>query len=104
MRYTPARAPRRAWFLAERYLKMLETPDLSGEDRAYLREKLQQARDLMRALELRQSTIVRIAEVIARTQRDFLEEGVEALHPLTMRQVGEELELHETTDQPGGGQ
>lgn len=84
-------------FLAERYLKMLETPDLSGEDRAYLREKLQQARDLMRALELRQSTIVRIAEVIARTQRDFLEEGVEALHPLTMRQVGEELELHETT-------
>ena len=84
-------------FLAERYLKMLETPDLCGVDRAYLREKLQQARDLMRALELRQSTIVRIAEVIARTQRDFLAEGVEALHPLTMRQVGEELELHETT-------
>lgn len=84
-------------FLAERYLKMLETPDLPGEDRAYLREKLQQARELMRALELRQSTIVRIAEVIARTQRDFLSEGVEALHPLTMRQVGGELSLHETT-------
>ncbi|MBS1369315.1 MAG: RNA polymerase factor sigma-54 [Lentisphaeria bacterium] len=84
-------------FLAERYLKLLETPDLPPEDRSYLREKLQQARDLMRALELRKSTIVRIAGVIARTQRDFLEQGVEALHPLTMRQVGEELELHETT-------
>ena len=84
-------------FLAERYLKLLETPDLSPADRAYLREKLQQARDLMRALDLRQSTIVRIANVIARTQRDFLEHGVEALHPLTMRQVGEELDLHETT-------
>ena len=84
-------------FLAERYVKLLETPDLPSEDRAYLREKLQQARELMRALELRRSTIVRIAEVIARTQRDFLEQGVEALHPLTMRQVGEELELHETT-------
>lgn len=84
-------------FLAERYVKLLETPDLPSEDRAYLREKLQQARELMQALELRRSTIVRIAEVIARTQRDFLEQGVEALHPLTMRQVGEELELHETT-------
>lgn len=84
-------------FLAERYLKMLETPDLSSEDRSYLREKLQQARELMRALDLRQTTIVRIAQVIADTQRDFLEQGVEALKPLTMRQVGDELELHETT-------
>lgn len=84
-------------FLAERYLKMLETPELSSEDRAYLREKLQQARELMRALDLRQTTIVRIAQVIADTQRDFIEQGVEALKPLTMRQVGEELELHETT-------
>ncbi len=84
-------------FLAERYMKLLETPDLSHEDRAYLREKLQQARDLLKALDLRQSTILRIAKVIAETQRDFLECGVEALRPLTMRQVGEELELHETT-------
>ncbi len=84
-------------FLAERYLKMLDEPDLSAEDRTYLREKLQQARELIRALDLRQSTIIRITQVIADTQQDFLEEGVEALRPLTMRQVGEELELHETT-------
>lgn len=84
-------------FLAERYLKMLETPELSSEDRAYLREKLQQARELMRALDLRQTTIIRIAQVIANTQREFLKQGVEALKPLTMRQIGEELELHETT-------
>lgn len=84
-------------FLAERYLKMLEDPELSAEDRAYLREKAAQARELMRALELRRATIERIAEVIARTQRDFLDHGVEELHPLTMRQVGEALDLHETT-------
>ena len=84
-------------FLAERYLKMLENPDLTPEERSYLRDKLQQARDLIRALELRQSTILRIAGVLARTQRDFFDCGVEALHPLTMRQVGEELDLHETT-------
>ncbi len=84
-------------FLAERYLKMLEDPALSQEERSYLREKIQQARELMRALELRQSTILRIAEVLAATQRDFLDLGVDALHPLTMRQVGDELELHETT-------
>ncbi len=84
-------------FLAERYLRLLETPDLSSEDRAYLREKLQQAREFLHALDLRQSTIVRIAEVIIRTQRDFLDFGVEQLKPLTMKQAGELLDLHETT-------
>ncbi len=84
-------------FLAERYLKMLEDPALSATDRAYLREKVTQARELMRALELRRSTIERIAGVIVKTQRDFLDRGVEELHPLTMRQVGETLGLHETT-------
>ncbi len=93
----PRRGTMPRLFLAERYLKMLENPDLTSEERSYLREKLQQAREFMHALELRQSTILRIAEVLARTQRDFLDHGVEALHPLTMRQVGEELELHETT-------
>ena len=84
-------------FLAERYLRLLETPDLSPEDRTYLREKLQQAREFLHALDLRQSTIVRIAEVIIRTQRDFLDFGVEQLKPLTMKQAGEMLDLHETT-------
>lgn len=93
----PRRGTMPRLFLAERYLKMLENPDLTPEERSYLREKLQQAREFMHALDLRQSTILRIAEVLARTQRDFLDHGVEALHPLTMRQVGEELELHETT-------
>lgn len=93
----PRRGTMPRLFLAERYLKMLENPDLTSEERSYLREKLQQAREFMHALELRQSTILRIAEVLARTQRDFLDHGVEALHPLTMRQVGEELQLHETT-------
>ena len=94
-------APRRngmpRLFLAERYLKLLETPDLPAADKAYLRDKLQQARELMRALDLRQSTIVRIAGVIVATQRDFLDNGVAALKPLTMKQAGEMLELHETT-------
>ncbi len=84
-------------YLAERYLKLLETPSLPAEDRSYLRDKMQQAREVMRALELRQSTILRIAEVIARTQREFLDRGVEGLKPLTMKQVGDQLELHETT-------
>ncbi len=84
-------------YLAERYLKLLETPDLPPEDRAYLKEKLQQARELIRALEQRESTILRIAQVIIETQRDFLDAGVEALKPLTMKQAGERLELHETT-------
>ncbi len=84
-------------FLADRYVKMLETPDLTPEVRSYLRDKLQQAKELMRALDLRQSTIIRLAQVIASTQQEFLEHGVKSLKPLTMKQAGEMLELHETT-------
>lgn len=84
-------------FIAEKYLKLLESPDLAAADKAYLQEKLQQARELIHALDLRQSTITRIADMIIKTQRDFLDRGKSALKPLTMKQAGEMLNLHETT-------
>ncbi len=83
--------------LSEQYLEMFEHNSANSEERAYLREKIAAARELLRALDQRQNTLRRIAAVIARTQRDFFAEGVEALRPLTMRQVADELGLHETT-------
>lgn len=84
-------------FLAERYLKMLEKPSLSPEDRAYLQEKIKQAQELLRAIELRESTIVRLGKMLITHQADFLEQGAVALHPMTMKQAGEILGVHETT-------
>ena len=83
--------------IPERYWKMLEDPSLSAADRAYIRDKIAAARELMRALEMRETTIRRIAAVIADEQRDFFDKGVAFLRPMTMRHVAEKLDLHETT-------
>jgi len=79
------------------YLKMLEDPRTPDEAKSYIRTKLSNGKTLIKSLELRQSTIRRIAEVIVSTQHDFLENGVEHLKPLTMQQVADKLDLHETT-------
>ena len=83
--------------ISERYAKLLADPTLSEEDRLYLKEKLDSAREILRGLDQRKSTILRLGEVIAETQKDFFERGAEFLHSLTMRQAAEKLSLHETT-------
>jgi RNA polymerase sigma-54 factor len=83
--------------IAPRYLAMLEDPDVSADDKRYLRDKIASSRLLMRAIGQRQSTIERIAEALIEFQRDFLECGTEHMRPLVMGQVAERLGLHETT-------
>ena len=79
------------------YRELLDTADLAAADRSYLREKLQRAREFIQALEQRRSTILRLAEVIASEQGPFMEHGVEALRPMTMKQAAARLGVHETT-------
>ncbi|MBN2451314.1 MAG: RNA polymerase factor sigma-54 [Lentisphaeria bacterium] len=83
--------------LSPAYLAMLEDPEVSAEDKRYLREKLQAGRMLMRAIDQRQSTIERIGEALVEFQRDFLEYGGEHLRPLVMSQVADRIGVHETT-------
>jgi RNA polymerase sigma-54 factor len=66
-------------------------------DASYLRGQLQEARWLIRSLETRADTILRVAESIVRQQSAFLEHGPEAMRPLVLREVAEELDLHEST-------
>ncbi len=84
-------------YLADRYLKMLENPSLPASDRAYLQEKIRQAREFLHAVELRETTIVRLGKMLVEHQRGFLENGPAALRPMTMKQAGEYLGVHETT-------
>ena len=79
------------------YLKMLEDPATPPETAKYLQEKLASAEILIKSLELRQSTIRRITDVIARRQADFFRYGPEFLQPMTMQETARELDLHETT-------
>ena len=79
------------------YLKLLEDPKVPDETKSYIKSKLSSGKMLIKSLEQRQSTIRRIAEVLVSTQYDFLDKGVEYLKPLTMQQVADKLDLHETT-------
>ncbi len=84
-------------YVSERYTKMLEEPGISRDDKNYLKDKINSANELLKSLAMRENTIYRLTEVIIKTQPEFLREGPEKLHPLTMRQAGEMLELHEST-------
>ncbi len=79
------------------YRKMIEDPATSEEIRDYIKEKLLRAKQFIKCLSQRRSTIYMIAEVIVDTQHDFLEKGVEHLRPLTMQQVADKIGMHETT-------
>lgn len=63
----------------------------------YMRQKLTAAQQLIRNVERRRLTLLRIAEILVREQLGFLENGLPALAPLTMRQVADQAELHEST-------
>jgi RNA polymerase sigma-54 factor len=67
------------------------------ENDNYLRAQLQEARWLIKSLETRADTLLRVARAIVRQQSGFLEHGAQAMRPLTLREVAEELGLHEST-------
>jgi RNA polymerase sigma-54 factor len=81
------------------YRRMLQARDgsLDGESRNYLREKVRAAQWLLKSLDQRKRTIVRVAESIVRKQRDFLDYGVAHLRPLVLRDVAEDIGMHEST-------
>ena len=83
--------------ISQTYLNLLKDPNTNAETKNYIKEKLLAARMLIKSLSQRQSTIRRIAQIILDSQYDFLEQGIEHLKPLTMRQVADKLGLHETT-------
>ncbi|MCE5232717.1 MAG: RNA polymerase factor sigma-54 [Mizugakiibacter sp.] len=67
------------------------------EDAAYLRGQLQEARWLLKSLKARADTLLKVAEAIVRAQSAFLEYGPEAMKPLVLREVAEQVGMHEST-------
>ncbi len=62
-----------------------------------LRSQLQEARWLIKSLEIRNETLIRVAQCIVRRQESFLEEGEMAMKPMILKDVAEELGMHEST-------
>ncbi len=65
--------------------------------RRYVKERMQSASWLIKSIQQRQRTIRRVAESIVRFERDFFERGIDALKPLILRDIADELEMHEST-------
>ncbi len=67
------------------------------EDRKYIQEKLRSALWLIRSIDQRQRTIYKVAKSIVKFQKDFLDHGVKYLKPLVLRDVAEDIQMHEST-------
>jgi RNA polymerase sigma-54 factor len=67
------------------------------EDASYLRGQLQEARWLIKSLKTRAETMLKVATSIVRAQEAFLEFGAEAMRPLVLNDVAEEIGMHEST-------
>ncbi len=80
------------------YLEALRNPEkLTDAARAYIQKHLDGALWFIRSIHQRQKTLYRVAESIVRFQSDFLDNGLSQLKPLTLRQVAEDVQMHEST-------
>ncbi len=77
------------------YARMAGT--VRGDDGNYLRGRLQEARWLLKNIEQRGETLLRVVTCLMREQAGFLKFGQQALRPLTLREVAAQLDLHEST-------
>ena len=68
-----------------------------GKDAEYLKGRLQEARWLMSSIEMRNRTLLNVAQSIVEHQQDFLASGEMAMRPLVLREVAEEVGVHEST-------
>ena len=66
-------------------------------DRKYIQEKMRSAFWLIRSIQQRQKTIRKVAESIVKFQREFLDKGIQFLKPLVLRDVAEDIQMHEST-------
>ena len=81
----------------EAYKRMAQNGGVNSEEKQYIREKMESARWLLRNIEQRKHTILRIATAIIEVQRDFLEKGVEGIKPLTLQEIADKVGMHEAT-------
>lgn len=69
----------------------------SSADNTYLRNHLQEARWFIKSLQSRNDTLLKVATCIVEHQRAFLEQGPEAMKPMVLRDIAEEVGMHEST-------
>jgi RNA polymerase sigma-54 factor len=71
--------------------------NISEQTRDYVQEKMRSATWLIRSIHQRQKTIYRVMESILRFQREFFEKGILHLKPMVLRDIAEDIGMHEST-------
>lgn len=80
------------------YLQLLQQGDKDNSgSRSYLTERLKAASWLIKSIHQRQQTIYRVTESIVKFQREFLDHGIEKLRPLVLKDVADDIGMHEST-------
>jgi RNA polymerase sigma-54 factor len=79
------------------YKDMIGKSGVDAKARQFLRDQIRDGRSLIRAISLRQETILAIAHKLIEHQRDFFKKGPRFLRPLTMNEIADELGMHATT-------
>jgi RNA polymerase sigma-54 factor len=80
------------------YRRMMDKSEGSADEtRRYVKDKLRSALWLLKIVDQRQRTIFKVAESIVRHQRGFLDQGIPALRPLVLRDVADDIGMHEST-------
>ncbi|MCC6697724.1 MAG: RNA polymerase factor sigma-54 [Candidatus Hydrogenedentes bacterium] len=79
------------------YRQMMQNGRVTKVEKQYLRDKVESARWLIRNIQQRQQTILRIASAIVDVQKDFFEHGIERIKPLTLQEIADKVGVHEAT-------
>jgi len=66
-------------------------------EKEYIQEKLRSAQWLIRSIYQRQRTIYKVTESIVKQQREFFDHGISKLKPMILRDVADDIEMHEST-------
>lgn len=83
--------------LSETYKEMADDKKAKGDDKDYLVDKIKSAQWLIKSIQQRQKTIFRVMESIVKRQKDFFDQGVEHLKPMILKDIAEDVEMHEST-------
>ena len=83
--------------ISQHYRQALKNAAANGKAKEYIQDKLRSAVWLIRSIHQRQRTIVKVADSIIKFQRDFLDKGIAHLRPLILRDVAEDIGMHEST-------
>src|SRR5215471_5501055 len=79
------------------YQQMLSQGTTTKETRNFIKDKMRSAVDLLRNIEHRRQTIYRVVESIVNRQKDFLDKGVEAIKPMMLKDIAEDIGMHLST-------